>query len=140
MPIRVLTRHLMASNPPLSAKVCFVLYLPLAIIFSNGQFYGAGMHGAPKASLNDGLLHYGILGNVKLFDMIQIVPLLYKGEHDTHPKVTVGSCQQFTCQLLPDQKSTHKLRIEADGEICGVAPCTVSVVPKALPLVVAQFE
>lgn len=111
-----------------------------AIIFSNGQFYGAGMHGAPKASLNDGILHYGILGNVKLFDMVKIVPLLYKGEHDKHPKVTVGSCQQFTCQLLPDQKSTHKLRIEADGEVCGIAPCTVSVVPKVLPLVVAQFS
>lgn len=94
------------------------------------------MQVAPKSQLTDGTLNVTVFGDVGFMDMaLSIIPALYKGEHGLHPKIAFDTCK--TLRAEPKYKD-DKIYIEADGELVGCLPATISVLAGVLPLIVPQ--
>jgi diacylglycerol kinase (ATP) len=100
------------------------------ITVANGQYLGDGMHMAPHARLDDGLLDIVTAGNLTRFELLKIWPRLYRGTHLRHPQVQERKAPSLTIE------SDEPLLIEADGEILGESPASFAVIPAALSIVV----
>ncbi|MFC2069868.1 diacylglycerol/lipid kinase family protein [Chloroflexota bacterium] len=102
----------------------------LSVVVSNGNYLGGGMRIAPNASLNDGILDVCIIGDVGKFDLLKSLPMVYKGTHGDHPKVTLDKAEKVTVE------SAEKVLVHADGEVLGTGPASFSLVPAVLNIVV----
>lgn len=99
----------------------------------NTRGYGGGMPIAPGAVPDDGRLeavHVAPLGRVRL---LRLFPLLLRGVHLARPEVTTWSTREITV-------SAPGLVVFADGERVGEGSCTVSILPRALPVLVPVFR
>ena len=101
-----------------------------AIIVANGSYFADGMQIAPQARLSDGLLDVVVVGDVGKAELLKIWPLLYRGAHVGHPKVSIRKTETVTIE------SEEPLLIEADGNIIGEDPASFWVMPAALTVVV----
>jgi len=101
-----------------------------AVIVANGSYFADGMQIAPQARLNDGLLDVVVVGDVGKAELLKIWPLLYRGAHIGHPKVSIRKTATVTIE------SEERLLIEADGNIIGEDPASFWVIPAALTVVV----
>lgn len=104
-----------------------------AIIVSNGKYFGNGMCGSPDALINDKILNYGVLGDIGILDMYNILPSLYNGNKITHPKIKLDTCFKIDC--IPLNKNDI-IKIETDGELFDNAPCSISILENILPLII----
>lgn len=102
----------------------------LAVVVANGCYLGGGMYVAPQAKLNDGLLDVVVLGDVGKFDLIKSLPMVYKGTHGKHPKVSMRKAATITV------KSSERVLVHADGELLGTCPASFWLMPVALNIVV----
>ncbi|MBA7682710.1 Diacylglycerol kinase [subsurface metagenome] len=102
----------------------------LSVVVANGRYFGGGMHIAPRAELNDGLLDMVAIGDVGKFELVKALSMVYKGTHITHPKVSM----EKATHIIID--SPEKLLIQADGELLGEAPMSFWLMPSALSIVV----
>jgi len=102
----------------------------LSVTVSNGNFFGGGMHIAPEASLNDRLLDLVVIGDIGKFDLLKSLPMVYKGTHGDHPKVSMEKTTEITVE------SEERIPVQADGEVIGEGPATFRLVPAALDIVV----
>jgi diacylglycerol kinase (ATP) len=100
------------------------------VIMGNGKYGGGGMYTTPKAVINDGLLDVLIIGDLSKPDLINSLPMIYKGTHLSHPKVSLKKAQQVTI------KPTVVMSIQADGDIVGESPATFSIIEQKLHVVV----
>jgi diacylglycerol kinase (ATP) len=101
-----------------------------SVVIANGQYFGGGMKIAPDALLTDGVLDVTVIGDFSKVELVKNVPRVYDGSHVTHPKVSIYRAHQV------DVTSTDRLLLQADGELLGRAPATLSVVPLALRFMV----
>lgn len=99
----------------------------LAVIFANAQFFAGGWNVAPRAVVNDGRLDLQIIDCPKTA-AIRLVPKIIRGLHLTDRAVRRYSSEGFTVT------TGQPWPIEADGDLVGNTPVTVSVVPGALDL------
>jgi YegS/Rv2252/BmrU family lipid kinase len=101
---------------------------PVAIVgVANGPFFGGGMHAAPKARHDDGLLDVLVLEGVSRRALIaDLLPRVYRGAHLRHPAVHF-----FRGEAVAVEAATP-LMLQADGEGVGGAPARFSVLPRAL--------
>jgi YegS/Rv2252/BmrU family lipid kinase len=99
------------------------------VVVANGQYFGGGLNVAPRATLVDGELDVQVFSGPKRNAFV-IMPRLALGSHLTHRAVRryVGGEVTITCPV--------EWPVEADGELLGSGPVTVSVVPGALDFVV----
>ena len=102
----------------------------LSVVVSNGSYLGGGMHVAPEASLNDNLLDVVVIGDVGKFDLLKSLPMVYKGTHGKHPKVSIEKAANITVE------SSERALVHADGELLGEGPASFWLVPAALSIVV----
>ena len=102
----------------------------LSVVVSNGGYCGGGMHMAPEASLSDSLLDVVVIGDVGKFELLKALPMVYKGTHGTHPKVSIEKAANITVE------SSERLLVHADGELLGEAPASFEIVPAVLSIVV----
>jgi YegS/Rv2252/BmrU family lipid kinase len=102
----------------------------LSVVISNGSYFGGGMHVAPEAKLNDNLLDVVVLGDVDKFDLLKSLPMLYKGTHGKHPKVSMRKASTITVE------SAERVLVHADGELLGTCPASFWLMPAALSIVV----
>jgi len=102
----------------------------LTVVVANGCYCGGGMHMAPEASLNDNLLDVVVVGDIGKFELLKALPMVYKGTHGTHPKVSIGKAANITVE------SSERLLVHADGELLGEGPASFGIVPAALSIVV----
>jgi len=102
----------------------------LSVVVSNGSYLGGGMHMAPEASLNDSLLDVVVIGDVGKFELLKALPMVYKGTHGTHPKVSIEKAAIITVE------SSERVLVQADGELLGEGPASFWLVPAALSIVV----
>ena len=102
----------------------------LNAVVANGSYVGGGMHIAPKAELSDGLLDMVIIGDVGKFELLKALPMVYKGTHINHPKVTVEQVTRISIE------SSERVLVYADGELLGECPASFWVMPAALRIVV----
>ncbi|MFC1987039.1 diacylglycerol/lipid kinase family protein [Chloroflexota bacterium] len=100
------------------------------LVIANGNHFGGGMHIAPDAKPNDGLLDMVIFGDMGKSELMKIWPMTYKGHHVSHDKVRMQKIRNVAIQCA------EKILVEADGELLGEGPVSFSVVPSALNIVV----
>ena len=101
----------------------------LTVVVANGSYFGGGMHMAPQALLDDGLMDVMTISDIGKFELLKALPTIYKGTHITHPKVSMEKARQVTI------KSTEQLLVHADGELIGRCPASFWLVPAALSIV-----
>jgi YegS/Rv2252/BmrU family lipid kinase len=104
-----------------------------AVAIANGGWFGGGMHVAPTARLDDGLLEVVRFGNLARRDFVISLPRLYRGTHYTHPQVTHSRGAAVEAASL-GAAGTREIEIEADGELVGALPARFGVFPAALSL------
>ena len=102
----------------------------LSVVVANGDYFGGGMHMAPQAKLNDGLLDVVIIGDIGKFELLRALPTVYKGTHITHPKVRVEKATHIAIE------SSELILVHADGELLGEGPVSFRLMPAALSIVV----
>ncbi|HDH27142.1 MAG TPA: YegS/Rv2252/BmrU family lipid kinase [Actinobacteria bacterium] len=97
------------------------------IVIANGQFFGGGMNIAPQAALTDGLLDIEVFTGRRR-QAFTVMPRVIKGLHLRHASVRTARTARavITCPA--------NWPVEADGELLGSGPVTISVVPGAFYL------
>jgi diacylglycerol kinase family enzyme len=104
-----------------------------AVAIANGGWFGGGMHVAPTARLDDGLLEVVRFGDLARRDFVISLPRLYRGTHYSHPQVTHSRGAEVQAASL-GAAGTREIEIEADGELVGALPTRFGVFPAALSL------
>jgi diacylglycerol kinase (ATP) len=97
-------------------------------IVANGRYFGGGMHIAPDARTDDGLLDAIVFGDVGRLDLARNMHRLYRGTILRHPKAS----HRLARSVLVEP--ARALPIEIDGEQPGVTPVRFEVLPAALRL------
>jgi YegS/Rv2252/BmrU family lipid kinase len=102
----------------------------------NGRYFGSGMHVAPMAVPDDGLLHVVSLGGVGGRVGFALSSLsIYSGTHVQRPEVQVHECQGIDVEL-ENREAQERFLLDVDGEPLGKLPVRVELVPKALEVLV----
>ncbi len=98
---------------------------------ANGQFQGGGMRIAPEASIDDGLFHVTVIGNLSLREVLINLYRLYNGTI-----LEVKKVSSLTGKKV-EAWSDQRVLLDMDGEQPGLLPATVDIIPKALPIIVS---
>jgi YegS/Rv2252/BmrU family lipid kinase len=96
------------------------------LIVSNGQYMGGGMHVAPGADLDDGLLDVTVIGATGRITLITTFPKIYKGTHVTHPAVTITQGARITVD------SPEPQGVVLDGDLVGRTPVSFWMIPRGI--------
>lgn len=114
--------HLEIDGESTDRKICTVM-------MSNGKYGGGGMLTAPNADPYDGLFDVVIIGDLSKPDLLWSLPMIYKGTHLSHPKVSV--------QRAKDVKiNTGKIMgVQADGDLIGETPAQFRILPGVLNVI-----
>ena len=94
---------------------------------ANGRYFGGGMHVAPQARLDDGLLDVVIVPALPKPVLLTRLPRLYTGTHLDVPGVSLRRGRRL--ELEPDGPPALG---EIDGESIARLPMTIEVLPGAL--------
>ncbi len=93
---------------------------------ANSGVYGGGMRLAPDASVDDGLLDLVTIAATPRRTFLAALPELFRGTHVRRPNIEVRPVR--TVALDADRP----FRVFADGDPVGTLPCTITVRPGAL--------
>jgi diacylglycerol kinase (ATP) len=94
---------------------------------ANSQYFGAGMHIAPHAKMNDGKLAYCFIERCSNFTKLNIFRRVFAGTHGEHAKVHCGQLNAVTV-------CTQGLPVQADGEWVGETPMIFRTIPAAISI------
>ena len=97
----------------------------IAAIIANGQFFGGGMNIAPRSSVGDGIVDLQVFSGPRR-KALTVMPRVVRGMHLRHKNV-----RRVTGRTI-DVEVPESWPIEADGELLGVGPISVSVRPEAI--------
>ena len=103
-----------------------------SVAVANSGVYGGGMRMAPAASVQDGLLDVVMTSTTTRITFLRVLPKLFKGTHVDEPAVSVRTAR--TVALSADRP----FRVFADGDPVAALPCTVTVRPGALRLLLPR--
>ncbi|MFP5363427.1 MAG: diacylglycerol/lipid kinase family protein [Thermoleophilia bacterium] len=92
----------------------------------NSGCYGGGMHLAPSAALDDGLLDVVLIASHSRRSFLATLPKAFKGTHVAHPAVRILRGREL--EVDADRPFT----VYADGDPIATTPTTIRVVPRAL--------
>ncbi|MFH0988394.1 MAG: diacylglycerol kinase family protein [bacterium] len=100
----------------------------LGVVVANGNYAGGGMCFAPKARVDDGIFDVVIIHDMKTLSRLMNFPKIYLGKHINLPAITYRHGKHVTIT------SPEEVLVEADGELLGMLPITVDLIPSALML------
>jgi len=100
------------------------------VAVTNGRFTGGGMHIAPRASMNDGLLDVVITGDVGKLRALSLLPFLYRNRILERKGVTWRQCRRTVLD------SSQDVPVAADGELVGQLPATFDMMPGAIQILI----
>ena len=103
------------------------------IAICNGRYFGGGMHVAPMAKIDDGILEIVALGATSKLGFAMTSRGIYTGKH-IGSGGTVHLRGEKIVLDLANQVARDVYLLDVDGEPMGGLPLTVEVVPKALTL------
>jgi YegS/Rv2252/BmrU family lipid kinase len=103
-----------------------------SVVVANSGLYGGGMRIAPAASVTDGALDVVTISECSRRHFLKVLPQVFKGTH-VHDRV-VAQHQGRSVRLDADRP----FRVFADGDPIGSLPCTVSIRPGALRLILPR--
>ncbi len=115
-------------------QVCHLWTRALALC--NGQYFGCGMHVAPMAQLDDGLLHLVSLGAEPPARFAFSSLSVYRGAHVNRPQVRVSSAERIDIELL-NRRVRERFLLDVDGEPFGYPPVSIQLQHRALEVFVA---
>ena len=95
------------------------------VVAANGQFFGAGMNIAPRASVMDGLLDIQVFKGPRRH-AFSVMPRVIRGTHLHHSGVRRFEAAEFRLEC------PARWPVEADGEMLGIGPVTGHVSPGAI--------
>jgi YegS/Rv2252/BmrU family lipid kinase len=102
------------------------------IVVANGAFTGGGMNLAPGAETDDGYFNILLMNGLSVTSRLLAFSKIYSGKH-----IKNGKFRYFPAKKLKVM-SSEKVLFEADGELLGNLPCTVKIIPKSIPVLVAN--
>lgn len=76
------------------------------------------------------ILDVVVIGDVGKFELLKALPMVYKGTHINHPKVTAEQATRISIE------SSERVLVYADGELLGECPSSFRLMPAALSIVV----
>ncbi len=97
-----------------------------SVAVANSGVYGGGMHLAPEASLHDGELDVVTSGATGKLAFLRALPKVFKGTHVEEPTIDVRRA------TVVELSADRPFRVFADGDPVGTLPCTVTVRPGAV--------
>ncbi len=103
-----------------------------AVAVANSGMYGGGMRLAPGASVTDGKLDVVTTSETTRRHFLATLPKVFKGTHVSDPCVDVR--QGLEVRLEADRP----FRVFADGDPVATLPCTVTVRPGVLTLLLPR--
>ena len=98
----------------------------LVVVAANGTYFGGGMHVAPDAQLDDGLLDIVVGGDLGRWASLVALAKLYRGTH-----VDGRTILSFRASAL-DVELDEALPMQADGEASRASALHVRIRPRAL--------
>ena len=98
------------------------------IMIANTVHTGKGMKIAPNAKLNDGLVDLLLIKNVSRTRLFKLMPKLFSGEHIKDHNVIYKQVKEIIFN------SENKSKLNIDGEIKGISPFKLEIIPKALEI------
>ncbi len=102
------------------------------IVIANGAYTGGGMNLTPGAKTDDGFFNILLIKGLSIKDRLIAFSKIYSGKH-----IKNGKFSYFKAKKL-NVSSKEKVLAEADGELLGNLPYSVQIIPKALPVIVAN--
>ncbi len=102
------------------------------VAVANGQYHGGGMWVAPEATMNDGMFHVTVIGDLSLPAVFWNLPQLYNGKILQLKKV-----QTFVCKRVK-ASSDQQVLLDVDGEQPGQLPAVIDIVPKAVRFIIPK--
>lgn len=96
------------------------------------RYSGGGMQVVPHAVPDDGLLALTYAGRVSKMEVIRAMPRFYNGSISQHPKIFTAQTPAIEVRCPPDCPTL----LEVDGEFLGAAPVKITVLQKALTIIV----
>jgi diacylglycerol kinase (ATP) len=102
--------------------------------FSNSTIFGGNMKISPESIIDDGEIEVVVLENCRKGEIIKALPTVYKGEHLSNPHITVYKGKHFKVETFPEKI------LNPEGEIFGVTPMEVTVLPKMLEMFVKDKQ
>ena len=103
------------------------------IAICNGRYFGGGMHVAPMAKVDDGVLELVALGATSKLGFAMTSRGIYTGSHIGQASTVHLRGEKIVLDLANEDARDVYL-LDVDGEPMGGLPLTVEVVPKALML------
>lgn len=102
----------------------------LNVMVANGQYFGGGMHAAPRAVIDDGLFDVVGMEMTKAEAMLA-TKRLYDGTLLSHPRVTFARAETVTVEPVSDADA---VLLDVDGEAPGKLPATFAMRARAFHL------
>ncbi len=106
----------------------------LFAICANGTYYGGGFKASPLSNIKDGFLDFIRIKTVSRLTFAALVGSFRKGEHLTKLK---QYCTHMLCKELKII-SENIIDVNIDGNIVPMKNPTISVVPKAIQLILPE--
>lgn len=104
----------------------------LLSISAKGKYYGGGIKCAPLADNSDKLIDFMYIPTVGIFKFLSLLGCFTKGNHINNPKIDFVYHSKFK---EIEYKSPNPIEIGIDGEIYTVNSAKISVLPKAVQLI-----
>lgn len=102
----------------------------LTVIVANAEYYGGGIHVAPQARLDDGLFEVYVIHNLSAVKAAANLHRFYTGRFHDRPDLV--RCFRATRLAL---HSPERVLANLDGELPGLLPVEIELVPGTLNLV-----
>jgi diacylglycerol kinase (ATP) len=97
------------------------------VLVANARYVGGGMHISPASSPSDGILDAQVNVGPKR-QAVTLIPKFFRGTHLPDPRITQLSAAEFRID------AAEPVPVEADGELVGRTPATVTVLPGLLTM------
>lgn len=117
-------RIMIDGHPPRETAV-------LNIAVANGQYFGGGMHVAPRARIDDGLFDVVGIENLSFVAQARLMPRIYRGTHLGRPGVTWTRARSVEAEPVDPGEI---VLLDVDGEAPGRLPATFELREAALRL------
>ncbi|HWF55950.1 MAG TPA: diacylglycerol kinase family protein [Solirubrobacteraceae bacterium] len=101
-----------------------------SVAVANTAYFGGGMRLAPQALVDDGLLEVVTITDLSRLRFLRLLPTVFSGSHVK--QAVVGVARASRVEIAADRPFT----LYADGEAIAELPVTVSVLPRAVKVMV----
>lgn len=102
----------------------------MLVAIANSTSYGGGMCIAPRAQLADGLFDVCFVRHIRRARLLRSFPRVFRGQHLAMPEVEYFQAASLAIKAEPP------LDLYADGEFICQTPFEISVMPRALRVIV----